>query len=90
MNIRALFHRIFRRPLQNVGIHLCRTHKYPICTESLLDLAVPALLPKFNDFTICQVGASNGQTSDPLAHLIRKYGLKGVLIEPLPNSFSVL
>jgi FkbM family methyltransferase len=90
MNLRSIFYRCVRRPLQELGVHICATHKFPICTGSLLDLAVPAFLPKFQDFVVCQVGASDGKTSDPLAHLIQKYDLRGVLIEPLPSSFNLL
>jgi FkbM family methyltransferase len=85
-----LINKFIRWPLSKMGIHVCQTHKFPICDGSLLDLAVPAFLTRFTDFTVCQVGASDGKTSDPLEHLIRKYDLRGVLIEPLPKSFELL
>ncbi|TDU71409.1 FkbM family methyltransferase [Prosthecobacter fusiformis] len=90
MNIRTLFHQTVRIPLKKFGIHVCASHKYPVCSGSLLDLAVAAFLPTIDDFVVCQVGASDGKSSDPLEHLIDKYELKGILIEPLPGSFELL
>jgi FkbM family methyltransferase len=90
MKLKSVFYRCVRRPLQKIGVRICAAHKFPICTGSLLDLAIPAFLPKFQDFVVCQVGASDGKTSDPLAHLIRNYDLRGILIEPLTTSFKLL
>lgn len=89
MKIRSLRNSL-RLLLRKFGFNICRMHKFPICTGSLLDIAIPAFRPKFENFLICQVGASDGITSDPLEHLIQRYNLQGILIEPLPHSFKLL
>lgn len=48
-------------------------------------------LDKFgSDFYFLQVGANDGVMNDSLNPLIRRYGLKGCLVEPLPDIFSEL
>ena len=91
MKIRNLIlHHLLRIPLQKLGVHICKAHKFPVCTGNLLDLVVPAFLPYSKDFLVLQIGASDGKLSDPLERLIELYHLRGILIEPLPDSFKLL
>ena len=39
---------------------------------------------------IVQIGANDGKRSDPYRPLIQKYGLQGVLVEPIPSVFEDL
>ena len=56
----------------------------------LLDLAVAACsTATFAPFVV-QVGANDGQIADPVRHLILKYHLPGLLIEPMPDVFAQL
>jgi FkbM family methyltransferase len=43
-----------------------------------------------NHFFFIQIGANDGRMHDPLHAIIKKYKLKGLLIEPQPNVFEKL
>ncbi len=73
------------------GVKLTRSWRYPQCDVNLLNIAVPALLvDRGADFFFLQVGASDGKTNDPLYPLVVRYGLRGLCVEPLPQSFQLL
>jgi FkbM family methyltransferase len=72
------------------GLKVSRDYRYPQCSLNLLELAVPALKNLSTDIRFVQVGASDGQTNDPLCHLIQRYGLKGLFVEPIPTALSKL
>lgn len=42
------------------------------------------------NLVIFQIGANDGQSNDPIANLLRKNKWTGILVEPLPHTFSVL
>jgi len=42
------------------------------------------------DFTVVQIGANNGILRDPIFPLIKRYGWKGVLVEPVKHHFRQL
>ena len=56
----------------------------------MLDLATELSVLKKQDFFFVQVGANNGKRYDPMYGLIYRHGLKGLLIEPLPDLFVEL
>ena len=56
----------------------------------LLELAIARQLLDSRDFFFLQIGAFDGETRDPLFHAVRKYGLKGVLVEPQKPAFERL
>lgn len=45
---------------------------------------------EIQDFSFVVIGANDGMTGDPIYPFIRKYGWKGVLVEPQANRFSEL
>jgi FkbM family methyltransferase len=40
--------------------------------------------------TVVQIGANDGEMGDPMHDVIVEYGWRGLLVEPLPNLFTVL
>jgi FkbM family methyltransferase len=50
-----------------------------------------ALAPYFHpDMFFVNVGASDGLSNDPVYPFIRKYGWRGLLVEPVPHVFAML
>lgn len=47
-------------------------------------------LGKDPDFFFVQIGANDGLRNDPIHHYVRKYGWKGILVEPQSKVFSSL
>lgn len=43
-----------------------------------------------DDFTFLQIGANDGITGDPIAQFVRRYGFRGVCVEPQPEAFARL
>jgi FkbM family methyltransferase len=59
---------------------------------NLLEIAIQNELCKLKDkpFNVVQIGANDGNRYDPYSPLIRKYGLHGVLVEPIPEVYAKL
>lgn len=50
-----------------------------------------ALAPYLRDgFFFVNVGASDGMSNDPIYPFMKKYGWRGLLVEPVPHTFEVL
>lgn len=43
-----------------------------------------------HDMYVLQIGANDGRHSDPVHQFIKKYGWKGLLVEPVPQQFNRL
>jgi FkbM family methyltransferase len=57
----------------------------------VLELALlKAISHEKQDFYFVQVGANDGVMNDSLNPLIRKYGFRGCLVEPMPDVFNIL
>lgn len=56
----------------------------------VLDLVLKDYMGQEKDIFFIQIGANDGVTADPVSKLIRKYHLKGLLIEPQPKMFKKL
>jgi FkbM family methyltransferase len=57
----------------------------------VLELALLKVLSyEKQDFYFVQVGANDGVMNDSLKPLVRKYGLRGCLVEPIPDVFNML
>lgn len=41
-------------------------------------------------FFFIQIGANDGVRNDPIFHLVTKYNVKGIVLEPVPNIFEKL
>ena len=57
---------------------------------NVLDFVVAHYGRPQDDFFFVQIGAFDGVTADPLYHLIRKHGWRGVLVEPQREAFELL
>lgn len=57
---------------------------------NLLELLIKLELCKNKEFNFVQIGANDGEQADPLRELIQRYGLKGILVEPIPEIFNRL
>lgn len=77
---------LFRR----FGLDIIRHEPDVGCAINLLELAVPSLLQQTADFQFIQIGASDGIRDDPLRRMVLRHGLKGLLVEPLPEAFAAL
>ena len=71
-----------------LGCRLVREDRVPTSTIDIVDVFVGYLINKSADFYFIQIGANDGRDRDPLNHVIRKYGLRGLLVEPLPSTFD--
>jgi FkbM family methyltransferase len=56
----------------------------------LLEFLIRDELSRDPDFMFIQVGANDGVQYDPLRPSVVRYGLRGLLIEPLPDLFEAL
>lgn len=76
--------------IRNFGFDIVQYAPDTIAPVNILAMAVQLHLLKEKGFFFIQIGANDGRRSDPLAALIRKHNLRGVLVEPLPDIFSQL
>lgn len=60
----------------------------PATREHFFDLYFSQVNP--HDFFFVQIGANDGQSSDPLYPYVNKYKLSGLVVEPLPDAFERL
>lgn len=84
---------ILQKLLSLVGLRLVRVQSYidPVAPFDALELAVQLhLLKDAEAFYFVQIGANDGVLADSLNPLIRKYGLRGCLVEPMNDVFAEL
>ncbi|MCI5138170.1 MAG: hypothetical protein D3922_07085, partial [Candidatus Electrothrix sp. AR1] len=89
MNLKS----IFQKTLASLGLRLVRASRYvePVAPFDVLELAVRVqLFEKEDDFYFVQIGANDGVLADTLNPLIRKYRLRGCLVEPMKDTFNDL
>jgi hypothetical protein len=58
--------------------------------QSLEELWLDRLARAGDISTFMQIGANDGDFSDPVASVIRRHGLTGVMVEPIPIHFERL
>lgn len=81
---------IFKGLLRRFGFDLVRYDPESIAPLNVLDLAIERVCRQNEDFFFVQVGANDGVRHDPIRHLVLRYRLKGLLVEPLPDFFDAL
>lgn len=59
-------------------------------SESIIDLIAPILIAKHDLKHFVQVGANDGEKGDPFEDCVRNCNLKGILVEPQPQSCNRL
>jgi FkbM family methyltransferase len=70
------------------NIALSFQHSKPVTPEQFFDVYFGTIQPE--KFFFVQVGAHNGNFVDPLHDYVKKYNLKGLLVEPQPDLFLEL
>jgi FkbM family methyltransferase len=75
---------------QRFGYDIVRHVDIPLRPFNVLDLVVDSYCEELKNFRFLQIGANDGVRDDPLHHIIRRYQLSGLLIEPLPDLFEQL
>ena len=68
----------------------CGYADIPAKPFDVLKYVVRETLSRESDFYFVQIGANDGTMADPLSDLIVRHGLKGLLVEPLPDFFQKL
>ena len=82
---------VIKASLRQLGFELRRIiPQEPENPIAVLDLLVLHYLNTQRNFFFVQIGANDGVRGDPLRHLILKYRLAGLLVEPLPDLFGEL
>lgn len=82
-----------QRLLGKIGLQVVRK---PACVEpimpfDILELGLAKILAERGDnFYFVQIGANDGVLNDFLNKLIRKYGLRGCMVEPMPDVYEAL
>lgn len=75
----------------NIRIARIPTHVIPSMPFNVLEYVVAKLVNEVGtSFRFIQVGANDGVLCDNLAPIIRKYNIRGCLVEPLPDVFDRL
>ena len=87
---RRLLRNAVKSGIRSVGYEVLRADRVPIQTLSLLYLACQALRSEKDNIVFVQIGANDGIIRDPLRDLIIRFGLSGVLVEPVPLAFERL
>lgn len=88
MNLKNTIHDLLKR----FGLRLSRiTVSEPVAPFDLLDVVIQARLKtEGSAFYLIQIGANDGILADSLNPLIRKYGLRGCLVEPMKDFYEDL
>ncbi len=81
---------ILKGLLRRFGYDVVRYDPESIAPLNVLDLAIERVCRKNEKFFFVQVGANDGVRHDPIRHLVLKYRLKGLLVEPLPDFYAAL
>jgi FkbM family methyltransferase len=85
---------VLRSVLQSVasryGLKIERKYEFGDYRLDVLELVVERLDPSRPDFFFLQVGANDGVSNDQINGMIRRYGWRGILLEPQPDVFASL
>ncbi|RYY91426.1 MAG: FkbM family methyltransferase, partial [Comamonadaceae bacterium] len=77
--------------LQRSGYRLAREGEaVPYPYLDVLDVLLHAKVLAGQSPYFVQIGANDGQTGDPLHHLVDRYSLSGLLVEPQPDVYARL
>ncbi|HEY9638101.1 MAG TPA: FkbM family methyltransferase [Coleofasciculaceae cyanobacterium] len=82
---------IIQKTANSLGYRISKIRQpinYPVI--DVLDLVLQDYLKQEQDIFFIQIGANDGTTADPINKLIKKYRLRGLLVEPQPKMFKKL
>lgn len=92
--IRAIPKQLISGALRALGYEIQRARPSAASVDvpliDVFDLVLRDYLEHNRSPFLVQVGAHDGKTDDPVAHLIRRHGLRGLLVEPQPFAFRRL
>src|SRR5262245_42462654 len=92
--MRSIPKQILCDALRFLGYELHRARRTPPFVEvpliDVFDLVLRDYLTRNPPPIFLQVGAHDGGTEDPAVHRMRRYGLRGLLVEPQPIAFKRL
>jgi len=54
------------------------------------DIAFSGISRRQGNVFFVQIGAADGKRADPISPFVKRYGWKGILVEPLPDLFELL
>ncbi len=80
----------FPRTQRKAKPKILRTQPDWEISSSLEFLTTHVIQQRDTPFFVLQIGAFDGDFDDPIAGLIRKYGWRGLLVEPQPRAFEQL
>jgi len=89
-DIAVRFKNVLRSAARNVGYDIVRYVEQPQRPFDVLSLVVSQRVASNGPLRFVQIGANDGMMDDPMRDLILKYGLTGLLVEPLPDLFDRL
>jgi FkbM family methyltransferase len=73
-----------------LGYDIIKHVDMPKSPFAVLDLLVASRVAAGEKPVLVQIGANDGVRADPVRHLIQRFGLSGLLVEPLPDLFARL
>jgi FkbM family methyltransferase len=76
--------------LRKAGYDLTRHVEMPVRPFNVLPYVVAEQLERDPEFFFLEIGANDGVVADPIHELVRRHGLAGLLVEPLPDLFEQL
>ena len=83
--------RILQKLFNTFGYRISKVRSPMECPFiDVLDLILDGYLKGHPDFFFLQIGANDGCTDDPIVHLVKKYHLRGLFVEPQPIAFKRL
>jgi len=84
--LKSLIRKFFRR----VGYDLVRYLPQPERPVDVVLLAIASRIGQGNSCDFLQIGANDGFHNDPIRESVIRFGLSGILVEPLPDVFKKL
>ena len=86
MSIKKVLRRLFNR----AGFDIVRYTPPPEPDLDIFKYVLHYALSVSDDFFFVQIGANDGVRADPISSYVKRLGLKGLLVEPLPDVFEEL
>ncbi|MFG0288056.1 MAG: FkbM family methyltransferase [Rhodopirellula sp. JB044] len=83
------------RALRRIGLSRCRVPKLLVDQPgllygSVLPMAIAEHVIQTGHLTFLQIGAFDGNQNDDLKHVLNRFPVKGILVEPQPNVYQRL
>jgi FkbM family methyltransferase len=90
MSVFSVIHDVLQSTASSFGYQIERRYDFGEHRLDVLELVVDRLDPLRSDFFFLQVGANNGEDTDQINAMIRRYNWRGILLEPQRHVFADL